>query len=140
MHKNIKWLRSILNSSTAVKTATLDQLIPSIPSIHLNTMEHAHMSTEGKQVNTVGSIHKHHKTGTFAETCGQKMATVQTDGEKERSVLLSSIAPTPPSKKTANDIVLSQAACQELTQKIMALVGALDCLQVKVKMFHKRIN
>ena len=82
-------------------------------------------------------MYRRYKTGTFKETYGKKMATVEIDGDKERNIWLSSIAPMPVSKKTADNVVRSRADYQELIQEIEALAGALDRLQVKVKSFHK---
>jgi len=60
-------------------------------------MEHVYV--KGERVKIIGGMHKRYKHGTFVETYGKKMATVKIDGEKERNLWLSSVAPVPPSKK-----------------------------------------
>jgi len=98
-------------------------------------MEHAHV--KGERVKIVGGMYKRYKTGTFVETYGRKMATVNIDGEKQRNIWLTSIAPIPASKKRPGNVVLSSQDYQELVQEIHMSVGALEHLQLKVKSFHK---
>jgi len=85
----------------------------------------------------VGGMYKCFKTGTCVGRCGYKIVKVLIDGDKERNIWQSSIAPFMKEEKKKEDFVVRRQECNELLQEIDALIATVERLELKAKLFDK---
>jgi len=94
---------------------------------------------KGDRVRIVGGMYKCFKTGTYKGKYGKKMATVAIDGDKERNLWMSSIAPAAEDVDVdGGDVLISGHNYNGLLQEIDTLTVAVERLKLKAKMLDNK--